>query len=226
MSDPDIHTEYRNKSLADLPGEVWKDVPGFEGYYQASNLGRIKSLDRTIPHPRLKTQFVKGRVLSQSVFKNKNLLTGEPMVDLRVTLLLENKYNYFNTRRLIYQAFIDPKLDYKLTGLYVINVDANGYNNRPENLKLVSKKEKQQRVIARNRMTHHLSTADRSGWKKSYATSKPVAQYDLDGNLVKEFRSIKEASRELRLSDKAIIDVAKGIYKQWNGFVWKYIDKE
>ena len=28
--------------------EVWKDVPGYEGYYQASNLGRVKSLDRRV----------------------------------------------------------------------------------------------------------------------------------------------------------------------------------
>lgn len=31
-------------TLADLPGEVWKDIPGYEGRYQASSLGRIKSL--------------------------------------------------------------------------------------------------------------------------------------------------------------------------------------
>jgi hypothetical protein len=52
-------------------GESWKDVPGFEGSYQASDRGRVKSLDRTIPHPWLKTQFVKGRILSQSVSKNR-----------------------------------------------------------------------------------------------------------------------------------------------------------
>ena len=28
--------------------EDWKDIAGFEGYYQVSNLGRVKSLDRTI----------------------------------------------------------------------------------------------------------------------------------------------------------------------------------
>ena len=67
MSDLDVNTIYLNKSFADLPGEVWKDVPGFEGSYQASTLGRVKSLDPTIGHPRLYTQFVKGRILSQSI---------------------------------------------------------------------------------------------------------------------------------------------------------------
>ncbi|WP_179413729.1 NUMOD4 domain-containing protein [Mucilaginibacter sp. E4BP6] len=110
-----------NKSLSDLSGEHWKDVPGFEGSYQASNLGRVKSLDRTIPHPRLKIQFVKGRILTQSVHNNNNIVTGEPMVDLRVTLTIENKACYFNTRRLVYQTFIDSKLNYKKNGLYVIS---------------------------------------------------------------------------------------------------------
>jgi hypothetical protein len=55
---------YQNLEADVLPGERWKDIPGFEGYYKASDFGRIKSLDRIIPHPRLKQQFVAGRVLS------------------------------------------------------------------------------------------------------------------------------------------------------------------
>lgn len=222
-TDSTIYPVYLNKSPGDLPGENWKDVPGFEGSYQASDLGRVRSLDRTIPHPRLKTQFVKGRILSQSVSKNRNIVTGEPMIDLRVTLTVENQAYYFNTRRLIYMTFIDPKLDYDKTGLYVINIDLNGYNNRPDNLKLVTKKEKQQRAVVRQRLFPHLKTADRSNWKKNHSTSKPVAQFDLEGNLITTYPSIREASRQTQIEDKAIIQVAKGMYKQWNGFVWKYI---
>lgn len=73
---------YLNKSLTSLKGERWKDVPDFEGIYKVSNFGRVKSLDRIILHPRLKEQFVAGRILSQSVAKNRNIKTGEPMIDL------------------------------------------------------------------------------------------------------------------------------------------------
>ncbi|WP_179413728.1 NUMOD1 domain-containing DNA-binding protein [Mucilaginibacter sp. E4BP6] len=59
--------------------------------------------------------------------------------------------------------------------------------------------------------------------EKNYSTSKAVAQYDREGNLIKEFPSIRAASRELNLDEKAIIQVAKGKHKQWNGFVWKYL---
>jgi len=208
-----------------MPGEIWKDIPGFEGSYQASTMGRIKSLDRTIPHPRLYQQFVKGQILSQSVSKNRNLKTGEPMIDLRVTLAIENTQYYFNVRRVIYKTFIDPSLDYDKDGLYVINIDNDGYNNRPENLRLVTKSEKQLRAVQRDRVLPFLKTADRTHWKKNYSNCKPVAQYDLEGNLIKQYPSVKEASRQLHLSDKAIIQVAKGMYKQWNGYVWRYINQ-
>ena len=39
---------YENLSLEDMEGEVWKDVVGYEGLYQVSNLGRVKSLDRYV----------------------------------------------------------------------------------------------------------------------------------------------------------------------------------
>ena len=214
---------YQNKSLIDIPGEAWKDIPGFEGYYQASTKGRIKSLDRIIPHPRLYQQFVTGRILSQKVNKSNNVKTGEPMIDLGVTLTVENQQYYGNVRRLIYKTFIDPRLDYKKNGVYVINIDGDGYNNRPENVAVVTKSEKQLRAVARERvLPSNLKTADRSDWKKNNSTSKPIEQYDLQDNLIKRYPSIKEASRQTKTDNKAIIQVAKGMYKQWNGFVWKY----
>lgn len=36
---------YQNLSLEDLPNEEWRDVVGYEGLYQVSNLGRVKSLE-------------------------------------------------------------------------------------------------------------------------------------------------------------------------------------
>jgi hypothetical protein len=217
---------YLNKSLVDIPGESWKDIPGFEGYYQASTESRIKSVDRIVPHPRLYQQFVKGRILSQKVNINRNIKTGQPMIDLGVTLTVENTTRYINVRRLVYKTFIDPHLDYKNDGLYVVNKDGDGYNNKPQNISLLTKSEKQLRAIARDRVLPSiLKTADRSNWRKNYSSSKPVKQFDLDGNLLKEYSSIREATRQTKLGNKAIIDVAKGLYKQWNGFVWRYREK-
>jgi hypothetical protein len=216
---------YQNKSLANMKGETWKDISGFEGYYQASNYGRIKSLDREIPHPRLHKQFVKGQILSQSIAKNKNILTGEPSIDLRVTLAKDNTPYYFNTRRLIYSTFI-REIDYIKDGLYVINKNGNGFDCSATNLQLLTKSEKQNRAIARGRVDFSiLRTIDRSAWKKNYSRRKPIKQYDLKGKLIKTYKSIAEASEKTGFGEKEIISVAKGRYSQWRGFRWRYAKK-
>ena len=43
--------------------EIWKNIPGYEGYYQASNLGRVRSLDRTVIYKNEREYFYKGRLI-------------------------------------------------------------------------------------------------------------------------------------------------------------------
>jgi hypothetical protein len=88
---------YQNKSLIDMHGELWKDIPGFEGSFQASTLGRVKSLDRIVPHPRLKQQSVKGQILSQSIGRNRNIVAVDP-IDIAATR--QQKKVVFSTRNI------------------------------------------------------------------------------------------------------------------------------
>lgn len=215
---------YTNKSLTTLKGEKWKDISEFEGVYKISNLGRVKSLDRTIPHPRLKEQFVAGRILSQSMAENKNIKTGEPMIDLRVSLSKDGTQHYFNTRRLVYTTFVKP-INFDKDGLYVINKDGNGFNNALSNLKLVTKSEKSIRAFLRDRVVEsYLKTADRSEWKNygGYTRRKAVKQYSLKGKLIARYESIREAFRQTGCGEKEIIMVARGVARQTKGFKWKY----
>ena len=46
--------------------EVWKDIPNYEGYYQVSSLGRVKSLDRIITYSNGKEVYTKGKIIKQS----------------------------------------------------------------------------------------------------------------------------------------------------------------
>jgi len=211
--------------MNELPGELWRDVPGFAGYYQASSLGRVRSLDRTVPHPRRPAgQFMKGRILSQSISFNRNIKTGEPTVDLRVLFNLDSKQYYFNTRRVIYSTFIDSSLDYKTDGLYIINSDGNGYNNCVDNLCVATKSEKQKRVFTRGRHDSHLKFADRSKWTKPHGgtlTRKPVKQI-LNGELVKCYDSISQASAQTGFGQKEIIMVLKKRWNHYHGFQWEY----
>lgn len=80
--------------------EIWKDIPGYEGYYQVSNMGRVKSLDRTmiIEHPigGQRTVLRKGKIL-----KNKVNNHGKNMVSLSKN----NKIKESNVSRLVLLAF-------------------------------------------------------------------------------------------------------------------------
>lgn len=84
--------------------EVWKDVPGYKGYYQASNLGRIKSLGRFVSgrngHPRqLKTTILKprkGKRGYEIIALSKN--STRKMVPVHRIVLMSFKKNPLNKR--------------------------------------------------------------------------------------------------------------------------------
>jgi hypothetical protein len=220
---------YLNLSLCDIPGERWKDVPEFEGIYQASDLGRIKSLDREINHP-LSThkQFLKGKVLKQSITSYKNIKTGEPMVELGVCLSKGGKQYYFITRRVIYSVFM-INIDYKNDALCVINADGDGFNNKVVNLKLVTKSQKTRRTYLRDRMDSFLKNADRSTWTKiygGYVKAKPVKQFTVKGKLINQYASIREAARQTGCDAKSIIAAARGMVQHVKGYRWEYADQE
>ena len=220
---------YQNLSLADLPDEFWGDVPEFEGIYKASNLGRIKSLDREIDHPLSHhKQFLKGKVLKQSITRYKNIKTGEPMVELGVCLSKSGKQYYFITRRLIYPVFM-INIDYKQDCLCVINADGDGFNNAITNLKLVTKSQKTKRTYLRERMDSFLKKADRSKWGKiygGYVKSKPVKQLTIKGKLIHQYESIREAARKTGCDAKSIIAAARGVLQHAKGFKWEYAKEE
>ncbi len=214
---------YENLSLQNLKGERWKDVAGYEGYYKVSNLGRVKSLDREVPHPRLKKQTVKGRMLRQKIVKDFNKQMGDAMVSLQVAFTVEGITRYFNVRRIVFAAF-KSAIDFQNDNLYVINKDGDGYNNRVSNLKLATRKEKQRRTIDRGRLNFEfLKTIDRSDWKKNYSRRKPVNQYTLEGKLIRKYASIMEAARITGHDAKGISTAARGSYKNvWAGFKWRF----
>ena len=100
---------YENLSLEDMEGEVWKDIDGYEGSYQVSNMGRIKSLNynRTKKHQILKQSTSRKGYLSidLNVFKRRKLCLvhrlvamafipnpeGKPSVDHKNTIITDNR---------------------------------------------------------------------------------------------------------------------------------------
>jgi len=106
--------------------ELWKDIKGFEGIYQVSNFGRIKSLRR----------IVAGRWGNQQISeKIMSLVNGTKNYKL-VNLALNRKKKVCKVHQLVWDAFGDRPRDG--LRLQVDHIDHNKANNRIDNLQLLS----------------------------------------------------------------------------------------
>jgi len=104
--------------------ELWKAIPGFEGYYEASNLGRIRSIDRIIYDTRGRALRFKGRVLKQE-------RTGYKLGYLGVNLCKEGRMTRRNSHSLIAKTF----LGIRPSGLDICHNDGDRTNNKVSNLR-------------------------------------------------------------------------------------------
>ena len=52
--------------------------------------------------------------------------------------------------------------------------------------------------------------------------NKEIYQYELDGSLIKVWESIKQAAEHLNISNSGIVTCAKGKFKQFKGYIWRY----
>jgi hypothetical protein len=102
--------------------EIWKDIEGYEGLYQVSNLGRIKSLPKMVSGNHYRGERIIG---SSSGFYN------------RVCLYKNNKAKSIRIHRLVAKAFI-PNLENKPE---INHVNGNRLDNRVENLEWATPKE-------------------------------------------------------------------------------------
>lgn len=116
--------------------EVWLDIKGFEGIYQVSSIGRVRSLDRFITagnqHSRFE-RFIKGRILKPRSSKSRGLDTGY----LRVRLIGNGKDVNKCIHKLVAEAFIPnpnnkPQVDH---------IDSNVRNNCVSNLRWCTQSE-------------------------------------------------------------------------------------
>lgn len=146
---------YQNKSLKNLKGELWKEVPGFEGYILVSNMGRIKSLARYVERRNVKGVWLKERMVAQTPKKTLNSYTSDYTYHLTSKIGFEGKVYCINVRRLVYEMFIDENLHRKDKRKWVILVKrGNGLNNRAGNLTLAHVGERMKISIQKNRNIH------------------------------------------------------------------------
>ena len=104
--------------------EIWKDIPGYEGYYQASNKGKIKSL------------LFQNNVCNKK-YPREKILKAKKSKDncLRVELWKEGQHKTWLVYRLIAMTFLGIPKDKKLT---INHKDGNRLNNNIDNLEWLS----------------------------------------------------------------------------------------
>ena len=182
--------------MDNLEKEIWKDIPNYEGLYRVSNLGQVKSLERID---------ARGHSLKEKILKQVITRDGY----YRVALYKNSIGKRCMVHRLVYEAFNGTIPE----GLQVNHISERKSDNRLENLNLMTPKEN----------TNWGTGIERSHNKQINGKhSKPVLQYDLNDNLVKEYPSIKQIERELGFANQHISKCCKGKLKQAYGFKWKY----
>lgn len=172
--------------------EVWKDIPGYEGLYQASNQGRIKSL------PKRKGKG-NGYIKEEEILKASVEAHGYE----RVVLGKDGKKKKYQVHRLIAATFI-PNEENKQQ---VNHINGNKADNRVENLEWCTDSENMQHAFQNGLIN---------------IPTRSVIQLDLQGTLIKEWDSITEAEAATGVRRGNIWSCCVGKRKTANGYKWKY----
>lgn len=187
--------------------EVWKDISGYEGLYQVSNLGRVRSLDREVVC-KLYTRRIKGKFLSLT---RAGFIKKDGSYYLKVQLTSSEGVA---TNKLIHRLVAEHFCDNPNPELYteVNHIDENKHNNSASNLEWCDR-----------RINNHHSLITE---KLNEAKKKAVLQYALNGKLIQEFSGVREAAKAVGLkTHKHISECCNGRAKTAGGFLWKWKDE-
>ena len=224
--------------------EEWRPIKGYEGLYEVSNLGRVKSLER---------YDTLGRKKKEKILSSKYNKYGY----LRVTLYKNGIGKDFFIHRLVAEAFIpNPENKPQIDHINTIRTD-----NRDKNLRWVTQKENRNNELTKKHNSesqkgrilseetkkklseakkgenhpmygkHHpeetkkkMSEA-KKGKKMSEETKDKKGKKVYCVELDKEFSTINKASKELNIDACGIIKVCKGKQKTSGGYHWRYVEE-
>lgn len=184
--------------------EIWKDIKGFEGFYQISNKGRLASFYRGVFH----------------ILSNKNSKGGYFSVVLHGD---KGKRKYTRIHRLVYETFVGEIPKGKKYHIHHIN--GNKQDNRLENLIYLSSSEHQQKHINENpKILNGMINYNK------HIRPKRIEQYGLDGKYIATYENSCDASVSTGVCQRNILQVANKepynkngkIRKQAGGFIWKF----
>lgn len=183
--------------------EQWKkiDILNLKYEYKVSNLGRVKSEDMKSKTPTGYPAIRKGRILKPRKDGAGYLRVALPIID--------KGYKNFSVHRLVAQAFIpNPK---KLP--QVNHKDENKTNNCVSNLEWCTQ-------LYNNHYGNHSAKTTKS-MTNNVLRSRRVAQFDLEGNLIKIWPSISETRRH---GFNHVSGCLSGERKFCKGYKWEYVN--
>lgn len=192
--------------------EIWKYIKGFEGMYQVSNLGRVRSVDRFDSMGRLHKSDIKAIRDNGHGYKV-------------VQMYKDNKPKIGYIHRLVATAFIENP-DNKPE---VHHIDSDRGNNKLENLQWVTSKEN-------NNFPEHIKSMKKNpNWLKNSKSAMAKAREKAivvnsyrtrftRGGVSLEFSSLAEGARQLGLDKGCCTRVANGKQKHTHGYKVEYVE--
>lgn len=176
--------------------EIWKPVVGYEGLFEVSNLGRVKSTPK-----KTNNQFNGIETILTQFLSNNHL---------KVTLRKDGREKKYYVAVLVAKAFPDICGEW-LDGYEVHHVDKNPLNNSAFNLRCISKE------------AHYILHKEEVTERLLKASKKPIYQIK-NGQVINYYESASEAYRKTGISCKAISNVLRGKNraKTAGGYEWKY----
>lgn len=184
--------------------EEWKDISGYLGLYQVSNLGHVRSLDHVSNN-----RTIKGRLL-------KNRKTG---LDnrIQVGLYKNGKQKQYYVSRLVAEAFIPNPFHYS----EVNHIDENVQNNNVSNLEWCDSKYNSNYGMRTKRLTE-TNYKNNTYYNNGNRLKKPIIQLDLNNNIVNRYESALQAAVINNYNNCMIGRCANGKIETYKGYKWRF----
>lgn len=177
--------------------EIWKDIKGYEGLYQISNYGRVKSL----PKKALR-RYGTYRNVKERILKTSKAYEGWDYSN--VVIRKDGIPKTKPVHRLVAEHFIPNPNNYD----QINHKDENKLNNRVDNLEWCSQQYNSNYGTVKKRISNK--------------RKKPVLQFSLDGKFIAEYDSLKQLKEATGFDSGLVSCVCRGIYKQCYGYKFKY----
>lgn len=198
--------------------EWWLPIKGYEGLYEVSNLGNVRSLNY-------------NHTGKTKLLKKVNDKDGYHIVGLHK----DKKQKIDKVHRLVAEAFLPNPENKPIVGhlLTLPNGLEDKTANEAWNIAWMTYGENRNYGTLNERLSeclkgekhfmfgkHHTDDVKRKMSKNNYKC-KPVICYTIEGDFVKEYHSINEAARKLKCDNRGLSRCANGEYKTYKGFIWR-----